>query len=134
MSRARNNSQGTLLILEKDVHTAYLLDYLLSREGYNVISTTNCEIASRLLSKMPPASVIFLDVAFVSDGLCRFMETLRKMPGWRSTPVLLLAEHYTMEDVSSGLQAGADDYIVQPFNHAELLTQIKRYSLKLNHA
>ncbi|MDY6981434.1 MAG: response regulator, partial [Pseudomonadota bacterium] len=90
--------------------------------------------ASRLLAKMPPAELIFLDVAYVSDGQCQFMETLRNMPGWRSTPVLLLAEHYTMEHVSDGLQAGADDYIVQPFNHAELLTQIRRYSLKLNHA
>lgn len=126
--------QGTLLVLEKDVHTAYLLDYLLSREGYNVVSTTNCEIASRLLAKMPPANVIFLDVGFVSDGHCRFMDTLRKIPGWRSTPVLLLAEHYAMDGVSHGLQAGADDFIVQPFNHAELLAQIKRYSLKLNRA
>ncbi|MDZ7803010.1 response regulator [Thiohalophilus sp.] len=134
MAKARIHRQGTLLILEKDVHTAYLLDYLLSREGYNVVSTTNCEIASRLLAKMPPAELIFLDVAYISDNQCRFMETLRKMPGWRSTPVLLLAEHYTMEHVSHGLQAGADDYIVQPFNHAELLTQIQRYSLKLHRA
>ncbi|TDX99365.1 response regulator transcription factor [Thiohalophilus thiocyanatoxydans] len=134
MSRAQTNHQGTLLILEKDEHTAYLLDYLLSREGYSVISTTDCEIASQLLAKIPPTSMIFLDVAFCSDGQCRFMDTLRHIPAWRDTPVLLLAEHYTMEDVSNGLQAGANDYIVQPFHHAELLKQIKRYSLKLHHA
>ncbi|MDZ7663640.1 response regulator transcription factor [Thiohalophilus sp.] len=131
MARAQTNHQGTLLILEKDAHTAYLLDYLLSREGYNVVCTTSCETASALLSRMPPASMIFLDVAFVSDGQCRFIDTLHRIPGWRDTPVLLLAEHYTMEDVSSGLQLGADDYIVQPFNHAELLGQIQRYSVKL---
>lgn len=130
MARTRIPPQGTLLVLEKDAHTAYLLDFLLSREGYNVISATDCATATQLLAKIPPASMIFLDVAFIEDGHCRFMETLEKIPGWCDTPILLLAEHYTMEDVFSGLQAGAEDYIVQPFNHAELLSQIKRYSLK----
>ncbi|MGD8711383.1 MAG: response regulator [Thiohalophilus sp.] len=130
MGTVRPNHQGTLLILEKDAHTAYLLDYLLSREGYNVISATDCKTATRLLAKIPPASMIFLDVAFIEDGHCLFMDTLEGIPGWRDTPILLLAEHYTMEDVFCGLKAGANDYIVQPFNHAELLTQIKRYSLK----
>jgi len=134
MARAQTNHQGTLLILEKDAHTAYLLDYLLSREGYNVVCTTCCKTASALLGKMPPASMIFLDVAFVSDGQCRFIDTLQRIPGWRDTPILLLAEHYTMDGVTSGLCLGADDYIVQPFNHAELLGQIQRYSVKLRQA
>lgn len=128
MASLRTNYSRTLLILEKDAHTAYLLDYLLSREGYYVVSATDCETASRLIAKMPPANMIFLDVTFVSDGHCWFIDTLRKIPGWNSTPVVLLAEHYTMDEVTSGLRAGADDYIVQPFDYAELLTQIRRYT------
>jgi len=131
MNRGRINHQGTLLIVEKDIHTAYLLDYLLSREGYNVVCTTDCEIATHLLTRMTGTNAIFLDVEFVSDEQCRFLDTLRQMPGWQSTPVLLLAEHYTMDDVNLGLQAGADDYIIQPFDHAELITQIQRYAPKL---
>lgn len=134
MARAQTNHRETLLVLEKDAHTAYLLDFLLSREGYHVITTTCCETATALLGRMPPASMIFLDVEFIRDGQCRFLDTLHKIPGWRNTPVLLLAEHYTMEDVSSGLRLGADDYIVQPFNHTELLGQIQRYSMKLSQA
>lgn len=134
MARARTNQQGLILIVEKDAHTAYLLDYLLSRENYHIISTTDCKIAGRVLTSLPPADVIFLDVTFINDGQCLFLDILREMPGWRNTPILLLAEHNTMEDVNAGLKAGARDYIVQPFHHAELMTQIKRYAVKFNHA
>lgn len=134
MARARINQQRLILIVEKDAHTAYLLNYLLSREDYNVISTTDCEIAGRLLTRLPPADVIFLDVAFINDGQCLFLDILREMPGWQDTPILLLAEHNSMDNVNAGLEAGARDYIVQPFHHAELMSQIKRYSPKLSPA
>lgn len=134
MARACSDHQGSILIIEKDVHTAYLLDYMLRREGYHVVSTTNSEIARQLLPKMAPADVIFLDIAYACQDGCTLLSTIRRHSDWQHVPVLLLAEHYTMEDVGLALDAGATDYIVQPFNHAELLTQIKRHAVKMHQA
>ena len=55
---------------------------------------------------------------------------IRSMPGWHVTPVLLLAEHYAIKNVDMALEAGATDYIVQPFNPVELQFQIHRYRLQ----
>ncbi len=123
-----DNNKNTILIIEKDAHTAYLLDYLLSREGYKVISTTSCESADNMLRQMIAPSVIFLDMELTAANDFALLRTIRGMPGWHITPVLLLAEYYGIKDVDMALEAGATDYIVQPFNAAELQLHIQRHS------
>jgi DNA-binding response OmpR family regulator len=124
-----HNNKNTILIIEKDAHTAYLLEYMLKREGYNVISTTNCASASLMMRQMTAPSVIFLDMELSAANNYAFLRTIRGMAGWQITPVLLLAEYYAIKDVDLALEAGATDYIVQPFNPAELQFQIQRHSL-----
>ena len=128
MSQYHNN-KNTILIIEKDAHTAYLLDYMLSREGYEVISTTSCESAGHMMRRMIAPSVIFLDMELSAANNFAFLKTIRGMPGWHITPVLLLAEYYAIKEVDLALEAGATDYIVQPFNPAELQFHILRHSL-----
>jgi DNA-binding response OmpR family regulator len=123
------NNKNTILIIEKDLHTAYLLDYMLSREGYEVISTTSCESAGHMMRQMLAPAVIFLDTELSTANDFAFLRTLRGMPGWQITPVLLLAEYYAIKEVDLALEAGATDYIVQPFNPVELQFQIQRHSL-----
>ena len=123
------NNKHTILIIEKDAHTAYLLDYMLKREGYEVISTTSCESACNMMRQMIAPSVIFLDMELSITNNYALLRTIRSMPGWHITPVVLLTEYYAIKDVDQALQAGATDYIVQPFNPAELQLQIQRHSL-----
>lgn len=123
------NNKNTILVIEKDAHTAYLLDYMLSREGYEVISTTSCESAGHMMRQMIAPSVIFLDMELSAANDFGLLRTIRGMPGWQITPVLLLAEYYAIKDVDLALEAGATDYIVQPFNPVELQFQIQRHSL-----
>ena len=130
MAQTYKNGKNTILIIEKDAHTAYLLDYMLSREGYNVISTTSCESANHMMRQMIAPSVIFLDMELSSMNDYAMLRSIRGTPGWHITPVLLLAEHYALKDVDMALEAGATDYIVQPFNPAELQFQIQRHRLQ----
>ena len=129
MAQISNNNKNTILIIEKDAHTAYLLDYMLSREGYHVISATSCESAQHMMRQMIAPSVIFLDMELSSQNNYAVLRTIRGMPGWHITPVLLLTEHYAMQDVDLALEAGATDYIVQPFNPVELQFHIQRHRL-----
>ncbi len=130
MAQTCKNGTNTILIIEKDAHTAYLLDYMLSREGYNVISTTNCESANHMMRQMIAPSVIFLDMELSCENDHAMLRRIRSMPGWHVTPVLLLAEHYAIKNVDMALEAGATDYIVQPFNPVELQFQIHRHRLQ----
>jgi len=125
----QHNNKNTILIIEKDAHTAYLLDYMLSREGYEVISTTSCESAGHMMRQMIAPAVIFLDMELTAANDFTLLRTIRGMPGWQITPVLLLAEYYAIKDLDVALEAGATDYIVQPFNAAELQFHIQRHAV-----
>ncbi len=124
----REHAQKTLLVIEKDAHTAYLLNYMLSREGFEVITSVSCEATHDMIQNMTPARAVFLDVNFLQQHDCSIIHTIRGLSAWRSTPILLLAEQAEMDFVKSGLDAGATDFIIQPFNAAELLMQIERHT------
>ncbi len=122
------HAQKTLLVIEKDAHTAYLLNYMLSREGFEVITSVNCEATHTMIQDMTPAKAVFLDVSFLQQHACSIIHTIRNLSAWQNTPILLLAEQAEMDFVKSGLEAGATDFIIQPFNVAELLLQIERHA------
>jgi DNA-binding response OmpR family regulator len=83
-----------------------------------------------MMRQMIAPSVIFLDMELSSVNNYAMLRSIRSMPGWHITPVLLLAEHYAIKDVDTALEAGATDYIVQPFNPVELQFQIQRHRLQ----
>ena len=129
MSSAYTSTPETLLIVEKDAHTTYLLNYMLRREGYDVVSSSHCGTTLSMLKTMDPPKAVFLDISFIREHDCIMIETIRKTASWRHVPVLLLAEQHDMDYVQAALQAGASDFIMQPFNAAELIYHIKTHAL-----
>ena len=129
MSSTSISTLETLLIVEKDAHTAYLLNYMLSREGYNIVSSSHCKTTMSMLDSMAPPKAVFLDISFVREHDCNMIETIRETANWRHVPILLLAEQHDMDYVQAALQAGASDFIMQPFNAAELICQIKNHAM-----
>ncbi len=122
------NTQKTLLVIEKDAHTAYLLNYMLTREGFDVITSESCETTREMIQTMTPVLAVFLDVCFLQHHDCSLIRNIRKLSAWKNIPILLLAEQADMDFVKSGLDAGATDFIMQPFNTAELLLQIEQHT------
>ncbi len=117
-----------LLIIEKDAHTAYLLNYMLTREGFEVVTSESSKTTYDMIQTMTPVRAVFLDVCFLKDHDCSIIRSIRKLAEWKDVPILLLAEQEEMNFVKSGLDAGATDFIIQPFNAAELLMQIERHT------
>ena len=119
-------SQGTILVVETNEPTAYLLDFLLSREGYKVIPVTTTEQLHDSLQLRPPQLIILNSKLSYQQGN-QLIDMCRAQPGWQDIPILMLSSDYVSDEISSALSAGANDYIVQPFQHAELIGQIGRH-------
>lgn len=119
-------SQGTILIVENNEPTAYLLDFLLSREGYKVISVINDEQLHDSLQLSPPQLIIINSRLSYQQGN-QLIVMCRAQHGWQDVPILMLSPDYVSDEISSALNAGANDYIVQPFQHAELIGQVGRH-------
>lgn len=119
-----------VLIVEDDGKVAGALRAGLTAEGYDaVVSRTGEDGYFRATSE--PFDVIVLDLGLPGrDGLEILGELRRR---GLSVPVLVLTARDTVEDRVSGLDTGADDYLVKPFAFAELLARL-RSLLRRGHA
>ena len=111
-----------ILVIEDEPKVGRALEEGLQADGYQVQLATTGEDGF-FLATSQPFDLIVLDVMLPGrDGL-EVLTTLRKQ-GLR-TPVLLLTAKDAIEDRVSGLDSGADDYLVKPFAFPELSARIR---------
>ena len=112
----------TLLLAEDDAILADALTAQLRRAGFEVEHAPNGAVAEYLLLKQPYELVI-LDLGLpMVDGLT----VLRRARAARvAAPVLVLTALDSLDDRVAGLNAGADDYLVKPFDFPELEARLR---------
>jgi len=111
-----------ILIVEDDKHIAEALALTLSNQHFTVDTATDGQDGWEQ-AQMFDYDLILLDVVLPKiDGLtlCRKLRATRE-----NTPIILLTSRQTSEDKVKGLDAGADDYLVKPFNFEELSARIR---------
>ena len=113
-----------LLIVDDVLDNVKLLAYDLSDEGYAVITAHDGRQALAAAKSERP-DVILLDVMMPEmDGIevCR---RLKSDPELRTIPVILVSAKSLDEDVVTGLDAGAEDYVTKPFNSAIVAARVR---------
>lgn len=116
----------TALVVEDDAQIAYLLRFILEREGYRVESASDGRRARQLIAELAPPAVVTLDVMLPHEDGFQLLKAIRGRVEWRSVPVLMLTAKSQEKDVVAALEAGATDYIVKPFRPDELRARIRR--------
>jgi DNA-binding response OmpR family regulator len=113
-----------ILIAEDDPVSRRLLQAALAKWGYEVMVASDGLQAWQALQQDPPPVLLILDWLMPGmDGLevCR---KARSLPGYQSAYIILLTGKTSKEDVISGLDAGADDYVTKPFDPGELRARV----------
>lgn len=114
--------QTTVLLAEDDKSVREALQRALRFEGYDVHAVNDGGEALEAMMTLDP-DVILLDVMMPGlDGLATCRRIREK--GIR-TPVLMLTARHDVADRVAGLDAGADDYVVKPFDLEELLARLR---------
>ncbi|TVQ06754.1 MAG: DNA-binding response regulator [Leptolyngbya sp. DLM2.Bin27] len=111
-----------ILLVDDEVELADPLSRLLSREGYEVDVATDGESGCKLASQ-GGYDLLILD--WMLPGISG-LEICRQVRSRQdATPVLFLTAKDTLNDRVDGLDAGADDYLVKPFELRELLARVR---------
>jgi two-component system, OmpR family, response regulator MprA len=112
---------GRVLVVEDDQEIAEVLRRTLRQEGHEVRSAGDGEEALSAASEFMPDLVI-LDLGLPKlDGV----EVLRRLRVDGDVPVLILTARSQLDDRVEGLDTGADDYLVKPFERQELLARMR---------
>ncbi|MDT7725224.1 MAG: two-component system, OmpR family, response regulator MprA [Actinomycetota bacterium] len=112
-----------VLVVDDDPDVRDSLRYSLEFEGYEVDTASNGEQALRRVGQCSRPDLAIVDVMMPgTDGL----ETCRRLrAGGDRLPVLMLTARAGLGDRITGLDAGADDYLVKPFALEELLARLR---------
>lgn len=116
---------GLILIIEDDPDIAEVLRYGLERNDFKTrIALNGDEGLSASLDKFNPPSVILVDLllpGMTGFELCR---RLRSEALTRATPIVIVSARASDEEIATGAELGADDYIVKPFSIREVVGRI----------
>ena len=110
-----------MLVDEDDEDIALVLQRSLRMEGYEVRLAADGQAALDEAARFPPDLVV-LDLGLPKlDG----MEVARRLRGADDVPILMLTARDALDSRVEGLDAGADDYLVKPFERQELLARLR---------
>lgn len=113
-----------LLIIEDDLLLRRGLEKALTKEGYTVDVAKALEPAERFLASTEAFySAILLDLGLPDGNGLTLLKRLRQMDN--DIPVLIMTARDTLDDRVMGLDAGADDYLLKPFELAELYARLR---------
>ncbi len=110
-----------IMLVEDNEAIIMGLEYLLSQEGYQVVTARNMAQAEDFLARLD-VGLVLLDIGLPDgDGF----ELCRKVKREGQTPVIFLTAKEDETDVVKGLDMGADDYVIKPFRNRELVSRIR---------
>lgn len=127
-----NPTQGnklTLLLVDDEHEVREAISTYLAASGYDVLVADGEESALQAIEKTPPDAAI-IDVVLDTGGglaLCREIRRSSTMP------IILISGKSDETDRIIGLEIGADDFVLKPFNPRELLARVKAVLRRTNH-
>jgi len=130
---------GKILVVDDTLANVELLEGLLTREGYAVVTAADGEGALEAMVRESP-DLVLLDVMMPKLNGFEVCRRLKHDPATRLTPVVLITALEEREDKIQGINAGADDFLTKPVNAQELrarvrsLVRLKRYTDDLDSA
>ena len=113
-----------VLIVEDEKDTRFILEKLLLRNNYDVMTALNGQDALEVLKKFEPKVIVADWTMPVLDGLA-LCNILKSDDKYKLVYFIILTARSSLKDRIMGLDVGADDFLVKPVENQELLARIR---------
>jgi len=117
-------AKATILIVEDDPEIQELLSFAMAREGWKLVQVKTGEEGFDYLKK-DQVNCILLDIMLPGmDGL-KLLKRIKEIEKCRNIPVIMTTARGEETDIITGLELGADDYVVKPYSPKVLIARIR---------
>lgn len=120
-----------ILIIDDEEHILELLDFNLSLEGYEVITTMSSLDGLDIIKQDKP-DLVLLDWMLPKMSGIELLNIIRSNEDYDDIAVIMLTAKNMEEDKLEGLTIGADDYVTKPFSIKELSARVKNILKRYN--
>ena len=121
-----NTQQLEVLVIEDDRIVAAMVQHLLGRQGYSVRTAFDGREAAAVIELGEAPHLVLLDVMLPFFDGFELIAQIRANPAWAAVPIVMLTSKTQERNIVRALDAGADDYIVKPFQPQELIARVRR--------
>ncbi len=118
------NEENKILLVEDEYDTRFIFERLLAKNDYNVKAVENGEEALEVLKEFKPKVIIADWTMPVMDGL-QLCNAVKTNDEFKTIYFILLTARSSLKDRVTGLDVGADDFLVKPVENQELLARIR---------
>jgi DNA-binding response OmpR family regulator len=116
----------TALLVEDDADIGQLVQFILQREGFEVEHLKDGRAALQRVALANVPTLVVLDVMLPFATGIEVLRAARARPEWAAVPIVMLTAKSKEADIVAALDAGANDYILKPFQPAELRARVRR--------
>lgn len=114
-------STGKIMIVDDDLNICELLRLYIEKEGFSVVTANDGESAVKMFERESP-DLVLLDIMLPKlDG----WQVCREIRKTSQCPIIMLTAKGEVFDKVLGLELGADDYMVKPFEAKEVIARIR---------
>jgi len=118
-----------VLVVDDEPDIVRLVEISLKLCNYEVATAGNGKDALRMIKEAPP-DLVLLDVMMPEMSGYEVCQAIRSNPATKALPVVMLTAKGQKGDAEKGLEVGADDYIIKPFDPYDLGEQVSRFLQK----
>ncbi len=114
-----------ILVADDDPVAARFVISLLEESGYEVLVASDGEHAYEIAVRLKPDLIVSDLVMPYRDGF-DVVRAVREHEALADVPIVIVSMKDREEDIVRGLEMGADDYVVKPFNARELVARVRK--------
>jgi signal transduction histidine kinase/CheY-like chemotaxis protein len=115
----------TVLVVDDDVRNIFALTSLLEEHNLNVVHAENGHAGIELLTSAPGIDLVLMDIMMPEMDGYETMRAIRKIPRFRSLPIIALTAKAMKGDRAKCIEAGASDYITKPVDLEQLFSVLR---------
>jgi len=119
-----NGPRATVLIIEDDSEIQELLAVSMSRENWKLVQAKSGEEGLDYLMKSRP-DCILLDIMLPGIDGFRLIKKIRELENCQGVPIIMTTARGEESDIITGLELGADDYVVKPYSPKVLIARVR---------
>ena len=117
-------TKATILIIEDDPEIQELLSFAMAREGWKLVQVKTGEEGFDCLKK-DQVNCILLDIMLPGMDGFKLLKKIKEIEKCRNIPVIMTTARGEETDIITGLELGADDYVVKPYSPKVLIARIR---------
>ncbi|MBX3647548.1 MAG: two-component system response regulator [Betaproteobacteria bacterium HGW-Betaproteobacteria-14] len=114
-----------ILIVDDEPNIVVSLEFLMKREGFEVVVAGDGEAALQAMEQLKP-DLVLLDIMLPKMNGFEVCQTIRSRPEWQSVKIVMLTAKGRDTEVAKGTALGADAYMTKPFSTKDLIEQVRQ--------